>query len=116
MRWRQVWNEELGKHEMVPVDAGAVRRDQSAGLIGMGEFEAFVSPVDQTLIRNEREYREHNLRNNVVNAAEFTPEFYEAKAKERARFYNRERTTQEIQRDRMAINETINRLEREHGN
>ena len=32
-----------------------------------GKLEAFVSMVDGTLIRNERELKEHNTRNNVAN-------------------------------------------------
>lgn len=32
-----------------------------------GKFEPFVSMVDGTLIRNNRELQEHNRRNNVVN-------------------------------------------------
>lgn len=35
-----------------------------------GKFEAFVSTVDGTLIRNARELKEHNVRNNVVNLNE----------------------------------------------
>lgn len=30
-------------------------------------FEAFISPVDRTVINSQRELREHNKRNNVVN-------------------------------------------------
>ena len=36
----------------------------------LGEIEPFVSHVDGTLIRNRKELREHNARNNVV-VAEF---------------------------------------------
>jgi hypothetical protein len=38
--------------------------------IVFGRFEAFVSPVDGSIIRTAREMREHNLRNNVVNLAD----------------------------------------------
>lgn len=32
-----------------------------------GQFNAFVSPVDGSVIHNNRELKEHNTRNNVVN-------------------------------------------------
>jgi hypothetical protein len=35
-----------------------------------GNFEAFVSPVDKSVISTDRELREHNKRNNVVNVHE----------------------------------------------
>lgn len=35
-----------------------------------GRFEAFKSPVDGSIIKNDRDMQEHNKRNNVVNAAE----------------------------------------------
>lgn len=39
-------------------------------------FEAFISPVDRTVINSQRELREHNKRNNVVN----THDGYDEKA------------------------------------
>lgn len=35
-----------------------------------GRFEAFRSSVDGSIIRGERDLKEHNLRNNVVNLAD----------------------------------------------
>lgn len=35
-----------------------------------GKFEAFVSMVDGSVVRNDRELKEHNKRNNVVNLQE----------------------------------------------
>ena len=36
----------------------------------LGKFEAFKSTVDGSVIRNSRELREHNLRNDVVSLAD----------------------------------------------
>lgn len=32
-----------------------------------GQFDAFISPVDGSVVHNNRELKEHNIRNNVVN-------------------------------------------------
>ena len=53
-----------------------------------GDIEGFVSPVDGTVISDRRALREHNARNNVVNAGAFGDNegraYYERKAKERS--------------------------------
>ncbi len=36
-----------------------------------GDIESFVSPVDGSVISDRKQLREHNIRNNVVNTAEF---------------------------------------------
>jgi hypothetical protein len=46
-----------------------VIRTPATGFV-TGKFEAFVSPVDGSLITSQREMQEHNRRNNVVNMAE----------------------------------------------
>ena len=108
-RWRQKFNKETGKHELVPVDDAARKAD---GIAVHGDIEPFRSPIDGTVISDRKQLREHCKRHGVVPAAEFSPEFYARKAKERERLYNGERTRQEIQRDRMRINEIINQHER----
>ncbi|MEE9365327.1 MAG: hypothetical protein V3W44_01445 [Dehalococcoidales bacterium] len=77
-----------------------------------GDIEPFVSPIDGTAISDRKQYNEHCKRHNVVPAAEFTPEFYARKAKERADMYEGRRSTRQVQRDRMEIHEIINKLER----
>ncbi len=74
MRWRQC--RETGK--FIPVDEAAAKQDAAAGkLVPVARnFDAFVSPVDGSLVRNHKELAEHNRRNNVVNSAEFSPEFF----------------------------------------
>lgn len=109
-RWRQVINPETGKSEFIPVDQAAVRRDMGAAV--HGDIEPFVSPLDGSVISDRKQYREHCERHNVVPAAEFSQDFYERKAAERARLYTGERTKAEVRRDRQRINEIINQLDR----
>ncbi len=111
MRWRQVWDEEAGKYVMVPRDEAA-RRGSRDGIIVKGKFDAFQSPIDGTAIRTQRQYEDHCKKHNVVPSAEFSPEFYERKAKEREKFFKQEHTPEERWRRRAEINEIINTLER----
>jgi hypothetical protein len=111
MRWRQSLNEETGKYEFIPVDEAARRAAQSAI---HGDIQSFVSPVDGSVISDRKQLREHNKRNNVVNADEFTPEHYAAKAKERERFYNGEYTPKEQFARKQEIYNIIQRAE-DHG-
>jgi hypothetical protein len=107
-RWRQVWNEEQQTHVMVPCDAQAAARD--SGIIVKGNFDAFKSPIDGSVIRNHREYDDHCRKHNVVPAAEFSPEYYARKEKERASvFQGRHDKEAEWQR-KAQINEIINNL------
>lgn len=109
-RWVQVWNEELGKSEFIPRDKAAAQRDSSAAI--HGPIEAFVSPIDGSVISDRKSLREHNKRHGVVNSAEFNPEYLEKKKKERERLYNGEHTPQESLARKQEIWETIHRLER----
>lgn len=108
-RWRQVWNEAEGKSEFIPLDEAAAK--MSSGVAIHGPMEPFVSPLDGTVISDRKQYRDHMKKHGVVPAAEFSPEFYEKKAQERAKHYKGERSKEEIRRDRMAMNEIINRLQ-----
>ena len=80
MRWKQTLNEETQKYEFIPVDEAA-RKSDSAYV--MGDIDAFVSPVDGSIISDRKQLREHNKRNNVVSADNFSPEFQKRKADER---------------------------------
>jgi hypothetical protein len=110
-RYRQVWDEEEQRHKLVPADAAAAVRE-GADVLVRGKFDAFVSPVDGSLISNQKQLDDHNKRNNVVSASEFSPEFYERKAKERARLYTGEHSKAEKQRRGEEIHRIIERLER----
>lgn len=106
-RWKQ--DSKTGK--LVPIDRAAIRRDLGAAV--HGDIQPFVSPVDGSVISDRKQLREHNKRNNVVNAAEFTPEFYAEKAKERANFYQSKHGRAEALERKQEIYETIIRAERE---
>ena len=77
-----------------------------------GDIDSFVSPIDGTVISDRKQLREHNKRNGVVSASEFSMGYYEDKAKERARLYTGEKTPAEKQRRGEEINNIINHLER----
>jgi hypothetical protein len=109
-RWRQVYNEETGKSEFIPIDEAARHRDISASV--HGDIESFVSPVDGSVISDRKQLREHNKRNNVVQTSEFGTEHWDIKRKERERLYNGEYTPAEKQARKMEIHEAIMRAER----
>ena len=104
-RWRQC--SKTGK--LIPIDESARKRD---GHAIHGDIEPFVSPIDGTVISDRKQYNEHCKRHNVVPSAEFTPEFYAEKAKERARVYTGEHTRADSFKRKQEIHEIINRMER----
>jgi hypothetical protein len=108
-RWIQKINED-GTSKFVPADQAARRVDGSAAV--QGDIESFVSPIDGTVISDRKQYREHMRKHGVVPASEFSQEFYERKAKERARVMAGEHDKQERLARRQEINEIINHLER----
>ena len=71
-----------------------------------GKFDTFKSPVDSSLIRNHREYEDHNKRNDVVNSAEYSPEYYAGKAKERQDFFDGKHSKAEMHKRKSEIYET----------
>jgi hypothetical protein len=107
LRWIQKVNDD-GTSRFVPADEAA----QAAHTAIHGDIETFVSPIDGSVISDRAQLREHNKKHNVVNAAEFTPEFYAGKAKERADFYQGKHTTAETLVRKQEIYETIMRAER----
>ena len=108
-RWRQVVDPKTGKSNFLPLDSAA--KSQSHFI--HGDIEPFKSPIDGSIISDRRQLEEHNKRHNVVNAAEFSPEFYEMKAKERANQYLGVDSRQEQQKRRENLNEIYNYLERQ---
>ncbi len=100
MKWRQ----DAKTGEMVPIDQAAANRD--GGFAIHGVFEPFKSVVDGSIISTANQLRQHNFRNGVVNAAEFSDAYYEGKAKERADFYAGKTNTRETFKRRQAIYET----------
>jgi hypothetical protein len=110
-RYRQVYNEETGKNELIPIDEAAIRRD--AGVAIHGPIEPFVSPVDGSVISDRKQLREHNLRNNVVNYHEFDGAEQNRRKAERERLHSGEHTPQEKLARKREIYELINRAERQ---
>lgn len=110
-RWVQKINED-GTSRFVPVDEAARRAD---GVAIHGDIQAFVSPVDGSVISDRKQLREHNERHGVVNAAEFSPEFVAQKQKERERLFKGEHTPQEKLARKREIYEIANHLERQNG-
>jgi hypothetical protein len=97
VRWIQRVNPD-GTSRFDPRDESAARIDEIQGKnlnIIRGNFDAFRSSVDQTIISSQRDYDNHNKRNGVVNASEFSPEYYAGKAKEREKFFKGEHTSEE---------------------
>lgn len=111
---KRTWRQDPVTHKMVEVtnEQGPAPRVHIRG-----DIEAFVSPVDGTVVGGRRQLRDHNRRNDVVNSQEFSPEFYAQKAAERADHYNGTTHTisgakrsRELRQD---IADTIRRMEHE---
>jgi hypothetical protein len=79
-RWRQVYNEEKDKYELVPITDSSRAKASSADI--HGDIESFRSPVDGSIISDRKQLREHNKRNGVVSAEEFSDEYYARKERE----------------------------------
>lgn len=58
--------------------------DNKARYYVQGDLEAFLSPIDGSIVHSRSSLRTHNERHGVVNSAEYSPEYYERKAVERA--------------------------------
>ena len=105
MRWRQC------RHtgEFIPIDSSAKKYD---GHFVQGDIQSFVSPVDGSVISDRAQLRAHNERNGVVNSAEYSPEYYARKAKEREDFYAGKTSAAETRARRVEMYETMVRAER----
>ena len=94
-------------HKLIPAEE--YERPREAGHFIHADVTSFVSPVDGSVITDRKQLREHNKRNNVVSADEFSKEHYESKAKERA---NRGNTREEVFARKQAIYNEIIKQER----
>jgi hypothetical protein len=99
-RYKQKWNEELGKSEFIEVGASPGAK---SGHYVQGDIQSFVSPVDRSVISDRAQLREHNKRNGVVNYHEFDA----AKQKDTSR-----ESKEESLRTRQAIYERVIQAER----
>ena len=91
------------------VPAEEYERPKEAGHFIHDDIRSFVSPVDGSIISDRKQLRDHNKRNNVVSADEFSKEHYESKAKERANTGN---TREEVFARKQAIYNEIIKQER----
>ena len=112
-RWRQVWNEEEGKSDFIPI--GEIRENSGGSHAVHGPIEPFVSPIDGSVISDRKQYRDHCKKHNVVPAAEFSDEFYARKKAERERHYTGNPTKEESLSRKKEMYELINTMERQHG-
>ena len=53
------------------------------GLMVIGDIEPFVSPVDGKPVMSRKQLREHNKLHDVHNYADYSPEYFEKRARER---------------------------------
>lgn len=67
----------IPKHEYRP-------RDAFDRLEIIGDIDPFISPVTGELINSRSQLREHNRVNGVTNMADYGPDWFDRKAKERA--------------------------------
>lgn len=109
-RYRQVLNEESGKYELI--ELGRFSPETSSGMIINREIDTFVSPIDGEVISSRRQYDDHCRKHNVVPTAEFSKEFFDRKARERAKLFTGERSKKETLARKREIYETIMRAER----
>ena len=110
-RWKQIVDDD-GKSQFIAMDDAARAND---GVAIHSQFEPFVSPIDHTIISDRKQYREHMRKHNVVPAQEFSPEFYKAKAEERARELNGQYSREEKLERKREIYEIAQHLERRNG-
>ena len=106
------WRQDRNTGKLVPIDEAS--RALSKFAIH-GDIQPFVSIVDGTVISDRKQLREHNKRNNVVNASEFSQEWIDKKRKERDRIYTGEKTSAESLKCKQQIYETWMRAERNAG-
>ena len=66
--------------ELIPRDEYVRPKELSHYVLG--EIEPFISPVDRTVIGSRAQLRAHNIRNNVTNAADYSPEYLAKKRHE----------------------------------
>jgi len=111
-RYRQTWSEEEQDYVLIKMGGPTAPLGNDGNLHIRRDIDPFVSPVDGSTIRTQRDLDNHNKRNNVVSSSEFSPAFYERKAKERARLYSGEHTPAEKQARGEEIHRIIERLER----
>jgi hypothetical protein len=105
---RKTWVHHPITGKMVP-KADFTREKVSFAAIH-GDIEAFVSPVDGSIISDRTHLRDHNRRHEVTNVADYGPDWFARRGKEKYR--EQQGTTPAQKRERR---EAINRTMREKG-
>jgi len=98
-------------YKLIPADEYV--RPKEAGTAAVhGDIQSFVSPVDGSVITDRKQLREHNRKNNVVSADEFSPEHYAKKKQERDDFFQGRRSREETFNRKQEIYNNMIRAER----
>ena len=109
-KWRQ--DSKTGK--LIPIEEwneGVHGRNGTSAAVH-GDIQSFVSPVDGSVISDRRQLREHNKRNNVTSAEDFSPEYYNREKQKREDFYQGKTSRKETFQRRQELHEIITRAER----
>jgi hypothetical protein len=76
------WIQHLLTGELIPAHE-YVRPNTNKTAAVHGDIEAFVSPVDRSVIDDRKKLREHNKRHGVTNTRDYGENYFKRKAKER---------------------------------
>jgi hypothetical protein len=102
------WIQHPHTNELIPRDEYVRPKEVSHAI--WNDLDAFISPVDNSVISDRNQLREHNKKHNVVSANEFGPEFQAKKTAER---HEAEHGKKAVQERRQEMYEVIMRKERE---
>jgi hypothetical protein len=84
MRRTYIFDKELSR--VIPAAEWYERHGEhtdSTGHVGNTDIEAFKSPIDGSIITNQKQLREHNMKHGVTDARDYSQQYFDAKAKER---------------------------------
>ena len=99
------WIQHPITYELIPREE-YVRPKEVAHSV-FGDIESFVSPIDGEVITGRAGLKKHMRKHNVVNSAEYSPEFLNKKREEREFRLNGGRTKDEIRSDKMAMYQAL---------
>ncbi len=72
-------------HKLIPADEYQSRGSANdAGYHIQKSLDAFISPIDKTVISDRAQLRNHNKKHGVTNTADYGPDWFPRKNKERA--------------------------------
>jgi len=100
------WIQDPKTLKLIPKDDYYRNQDSGSGLQIMGDLQPFVSPITGETIYTRSQLRAHNNQHGVTNLADYGPDWFDKKAKERQ---------QQIKGTKNQRIETILRAIAEHG-